>query len=128
MLRDPDRSLDFVSVMDGCKSFMSTAGGGVGLKGLGAGDGLLVDGTPEMVGGVVERPPGENLDGTVPARARRNTGGWNSVAVMGVDSGKPLDWGDSGMMFSRSRRDEEADVLGIEPQRPGGATGMPSST
>jgi len=44
------------------------------LKGLGAGDGRLVEGIPGIVGGAFDPPPGENLDGTVPARARRNTG------------------------------------------------------
>lgn len=90
MLSEPERSLDFVSVTDGCNSFISTAGG-FALKGLGAGEGLLVEGIPETAGGVVVMPPGENLEGTVPARARLNTGDWNSVVVKGVGSGKPLD-------------------------------------
>jgi hypothetical protein len=105
---------------------MSVAGG-FALKGLGAGDGRLVEGIPAMFGGVVDRPAGENLEGRVPARARRKTGDWNSVVVTGVGSGKPFDCGDSGMIFSRSRReDEDDDPEVIGPQSPGGAT--PSST
>lgn len=100
------------------------------LKGLGAGDGLLVEGMPGIVVGVGEIPPGEKRDGTVPARARRNTGGnsgWRGGAA--ACSGKSPDCGDSGMMFSRSRRDEDDEgelPEDMGPQGFGAAT--PSST
>lgn len=73
MLSDPDRSLDLVSVMEGCKSSMFRGGLLVvlALKGLGAGEGRLVEGIPGITGGVLGMPPGENLDGSVPARALR---------------------------------------------------------
>ena len=52
-------------------STMSTFWGEFDLNGDGAGDGRLVEGMPGMTVGVVVKPPGENLEGTVPARARR---------------------------------------------------------
>ena len=66
-------------------------------------------------------PPGENLDGTVPARARRLCGKLSGVGSW-VKSGKPS-VGDSGM-FSRSG--VEFPLVGGPPQGCNGKPGMPS--
>ena len=84
------------------------------LKGLVDGVGLEVFGTKDWV---PQRPggaAGENLDGTVPARARR-AGLCVVVSGGGMKSGKPSWLGDSGIV---SRRGVEPPLAG-GPQRLG---------
>jgi len=86
---------------------------GVGLDDLGARAGMLSKPLPT--------PPGENRDGTVPARARRV---WGRLSGVGncAKSGKPS-VGDSGMF---SRRGVEFPLVGGPPQRLAGRPGTPS--
>lgn len=121
MFKEPERSLDpdLVSalVVETCTEFIS----GGALNGVVAGDGRLVEGRFERIGGVEVRPPGENLDGTVPARARR----YPEETRFNGASGTSLVSGVSIMVFSRSRKDEDgAEDVGM-PHPPPGVT--PSS-
>jgi hypothetical protein len=85
------------------------------LNGLVEGDGRLVFGI-RVCGTVspVEAAPGENREGTVPARARRTDTCVNSSVGSGPKSGKPS-VGDSGIF---SRRGVEFPLVG-GPQRLG---------
>lgn len=67
----------------------------------------VLDGRPATPSNPLAAPPGENLDGTVPARARRFWGR-DSAAGNGAKSGNPP-VGDSGMF---SRRGVELPLVG----------------
>lgn len=91
----------------------------------------MADGIPGIIGEMLDMRLGEKREGRVPARARdpRKTG--DAKSCWGAESGKLLLTGDSGMMFSRSRRDVDEDdepvlLLATGPQMLGGA--RPSST
>lgn len=92
------------------------------MNGVVAGEGRLVLGIWLMDGGAGRPPPGGNLDGSVPARARRIGEGKSLDDWDG--SGRPLE-GLSWMVGSRSLNEDGLLVLEIGPQRPGGFT--PSS-
>ena len=110
---DPARNLDS-NVEPGALllSMPSTPGDGVLLNGICDGVCLeLLDAKVGMPRSPLPTPPGENLDGRVPARARRV---WGRLSGGGscTKSGKPS-VGDSGMF---SRRGVEFPLVGGPPQ------------
>ena len=123
--RDPARSRD--NKVELLLAGFSGAGGsgfgdGVLLNGLCAGVGLEDFGPrPERPRRPFPAPPGENREGTVPARARLV---WGMLSGVGswAKSGKPS-VGDSGMF---SRRGVEFPLVGGPPQRLTGIPGTPS--
>jgi len=88
--------------------------GALALNGLGAGEGRAVVGRTGGGGGLLfGSVTGLNLEGTVPALARRKTGDSNSGwSAMG--SGK-ADCCESCEMVSRSRKDDDVVVEDIGP-------------
>ena len=118
---EPARSLD--SRADALFGFSagSSPGDGVLLKGVCVGLGLdVLEASEGTLRRLLPAPPGENRDGTVPARARRVVCGRLSGVGSWVKSGKPS-VGDSGMF---SRRGVELPLVGGPAQ---GFTGMPGT-
>ena len=95
----PDAVLDFAGSVDGNEFVLNGLVDGVGLEVLGSKDGGLLP----------TASPGENLEGTVPARALREEFGVLPSAG-GIKSGNPSWLGDSGMVS----------VRGVEPPLAGG--------
>lgn len=109
---DPARNLERRVEELGCGSEGSRPGEGVLLKGLWVGVGLEVLAAKDgMFKSPLLAPPGENLEGKVPARARLGCGRLSEVGSC-AKSGKPS-VGDSGMF---SRRGVELPLVGGPPQ------------
>lgn len=116
---EPARSLDRRVEALAALSFGSIPGDG-DLNGLCEGDGREVfDARAGMLSRPLPAPPGENLEGTVPARARRVPGKLSGVGSW-AKSGNPS-VGDSGMF---SRRGVELPLVGGPPQ---GFSGNPET-
>ena len=114
---EPARSLDSNEVASG-----GSRPGEGDLKGVCVGLGRdVLEARAGMPSKPLPAPPGENRDGTVPARARRVCGRLSGVGSW-AKSGKPS-VGDSGMF---SRRGVEFPLVGGPPQRLMGRPGTPS--
>lgn len=118
---EPARSLESSVEAFAALSFGSRFGEG-DLKGVCEGDGREVfDAKAGMLSSPLPAPPGENLDGTVPARARRVPGRLSGVGSW-AKSGNPS-VGDSGIF---SRRGVELPLVGGPPQGFNGMLETPS--